>query len=62
MRLTSKIQLAGYKSEPELERLEQQLEAVKDEKEEAVKAADLAGQRKFMPVSWNWRHRLRSFV
>ena len=38
----SKIQLAGYKSEPELERLEQQLEAVKDEKEEAVKAADLA--------------------
>ena len=38
----SKIQLAGYKSEPELENLEQQLEAVKDEKEEAVKAADLA--------------------
>ena len=38
----SKIQLAGYKSEPELEKLEQQLEAVKDEKEEAVKAADLA--------------------
>ena len=29
----SKIQLAGYKSEPELENLEQQLEAVKDEKE-----------------------------
>ena len=38
----SKIQLAGYKSEPELENLEQQLEAVKGEKEEAVKAADLA--------------------
>ena len=40
--VVDEIQLAGYKSEPELENLEQQLEAVKDEKEEAVKAADLA--------------------
>ena len=55
----SKVQLAGYQSAPELEQYELELNELREEKEQAVKTADIERAKKHRYAKMKWKPKWR---
>lgn len=55
----SKVQLAGYQSAPEMEQYELELNELREEKEQAVKTADIERAKKHRYAKMKWKPKWR---
>lgn len=55
----SKVQLAGYQSAPEMEQYEMELNELREEKEQAVKTADIERAKKHRYAKMKWKPKWR---